>query len=205
MKQLLTLLPVLLLIGCTTSPPHPHSGISPEQSWQLRQQQLQGLNRWQIAGRLAVIKGHEAWHMSLEWQQLAETYAIHITAPLGQGAMRLEGDTQSVTLQTDEGESITAQNPDWLLYQQLGWQVPVSALRYWVLGLPAPGEHTETLDDYGRLSHLQQAGWEIEFIDYQPELGVELPRKVFVSNHQAKVKLVISDWSTLPATIEVDS
>ncbi len=198
MIRLTPLLLLLMVVGCSPTPPRPLPDTAPEQSWQLRQQQLKQLTHWQIAGRLAVQNDHEAWHMSLEWQQRSERYSLIINAPLGQGSMRLHGDAVQVMLITDEGESVNSSDPDLLLYQQLGWKVPVSALRYWVLGLAAPGDYQQTLDEYGRLSQLKQAGWEIEFIDYQPRLGVELPRKVFINNHRAKVKLVISSWQSLP-------
>lgn len=198
MIRITPLLLLLLLTACSPTPIRPQPGTGPEQSWQLRQQQLSQLNHWQLSGRLAVQNDHEAWHMSLEWQQRLDRYSLNIIAPLGQGAMKLHGDEIQVMLITDEGETLNSSDPDLLLYQQFGWKVPVSALRYWVLGLPAPGDHQPTLDEYGRLSQLKQAGWEIEFIDYQPQLGVELPRKVFINNHLATVKLVISNWQALP-------
>jgi outer membrane lipoprotein LolB len=136
--------------------------------------------------------------MSLNWQQRQDRYSLNIIAPLGQGSMQLHGDAVQVTLLTDEGETVNSSDPDLLLYQQLGWKVPVSALRYWVLGLPAPGDSTQRLDEYGRLSHLTQAGWEIAFLDYQPQFGAELPRKVFIDNHLARVRLVIDNWQPLP-------
>jgi len=200
MTRIIPLLLALLLGGCGQIPPRPLPDLPPEQGWQLRQQQLQQLTHWQLSGRLAVLSDHEAWHMSLEWQQRDGRYSLNIIAPLGQGSMQMHGDETQVMLMTDEGETLTSSDPDQLLYQQFGWKVPVSALRYWVLGLPAPGEHQQSLDEYGRLSQLQQAGWEIEFLDYQPQLGLELPGKVFINNHLAKVKLVISNWKPLPAT-----
>lgn len=202
MIRLTPLLLMLVLTACSTVPPRPLPELPREQSWQLRQQQLRGLTHWQISGRLAVQNENEAWNMSLEWQQRLDNYSLNITAPLGMGSMQMHGDATQVMLLTDEGESLSSNNPDNLLYQQLGWKVPVSALRYWVLGLPAPGDYQQTLDEYGRLSQLQQANWEIKFIDYQPQLGMELPRKVFINNHLAKVKLVISDWQSLPTTVK---
>ncbi len=198
MIRLLSLLLFLSLTACTTPPTRPPAELPPEQSWQLRQKQLRILTHWQITGRLAVQSEDEAWQMNLEWQQRQEHYSLNITAPLGMGSMQMHGDATQVELITDDGESLSGGSPDLLLYHQLGWKVPVSALRYWVLGLPAPGEFQPTLDEYGRLSHLQQSGWQIKFIDYQPQLGTELPRKVFIENHRARVRLVISTWQSLP-------
>ncbi len=205
MKRLAPLFLLLLLSACSSPPPRPQPETAPGENWQLRQQQLAKLDHWQLSGRLAVQNGHEAWHMSLNWQQRLDRYSIHITAPLGQGSMKLHGDATEVMLITDDGETVNARDPEQLLFQQLGWKLPVSALRYWVLGLPAPGEHQSTLDEYGRLDRLTQAGWEIDLIDYQANLGVELPRKVFLNNHQAGVKLVISRWSALAAAVRTES
>jgi outer membrane lipoprotein LolB len=205
MRRLSSLLLLFMAVACAPAPLRPLPDITPERSWQLRQQPLRQLTHWQLSGRLAVQNGHEAWHMSLEWQQRQDRYSLNIIAPLGQGSMQLHGDASQVMLMTEEGETINASTPELLLDQQLGWKVPVSALRYWVLGLPAPGDYQPTLDEYGRLSHLLQDDWEIEFIDYQPQLGVELPRKVFISNHLAAVKLVISNWQPLPATSHSDA
>ncbi len=132
-------LALLWLTACTGTPHRPPS-IDPEQAWQLRQQVLTGLEDWSLSGRLGIQTGHEGWHVSINWQQQQAAYTIRITAPLGQGSMMLEGDADSVLMQTSEGESLQATDPGRLLYHQFGWRVPVTSLRYWVLGLPAPGE-----------------------------------------------------------------
>ncbi len=189
----LTLFILLLLAGCSTAPPRaPVSDI--QLAWQQRQERLAELKDWHLSGRLAILSGHEGWHVSINWQQRNQEYAIMLIAPLGQGSLKLAGNNSVVTLQNDEGESVTAADPEALLYQEFGWRVPVASLRYWVRGIPAPGEREEQLDEYGRLIRLQQGQWEIQFLDYEQQHGLELPGRVFVNNHKAKVKLVISDW-----------
>lgn len=192
-KLLASGLLLLLLAGCATGPTRPQP-TDTAQAWQQHQLRLAALHDWRLNGRLGIQTGHEGWHAGLDWQQHNSDYTIRITVPLGQGSLLLQGDSSSVRLQTSDGETASDEEPDMLLYRQFGWKVPVASLRYWVLGLPAPGDAVETLDDYGRLSHLQQAGWEITFLDYEVQHGVELPGRVFVNNHQAKVRLVISEW-----------
>jgi outer membrane lipoprotein LolB len=198
MKLAIALLSLaLLLAGCSSVPPRPQPADS-QLAWQQHKQQVSALHSWRLTGRLGIQTGHEGWHASVDWQQRDSNYTIRITAPLGQGSLLLQGGAGGVLLQTSEGETLSAADPGLLLYQQLGWQVPVTSLRYWVLGLPAPGEAVETLDPYGRLSHLKQSGWEIAFLDYETQQGVELPGRVFVSNPQAKVRLVIGEWQLAP-------
>ncbi|MCW8957956.1 MAG: lipoprotein insertase outer membrane protein LolB [Gammaproteobacteria bacterium] len=193
MRLIPLLLLLLLLAGCSSAPPRQLPNDS-QLAWQERQYRLASLTDWRLTGRLAIQSGHEAWHARISWAQDSQNYTIELIAPLGQGSLRLDGDNRTVTLLTDKGESVSATDPGALLQQQFGWRVPVAALRYWVLGVPAPGARQEQLDEYGRLSQLEQGEWKIQFLDYRQHQGLELPGRVFVNNHQAKVKLVISAW-----------
>ena len=108
MKKLLASgLLLLLLAGCTMAPPRPQP-TDTQQAWQQHQRQLAGLHNWRLSGRLGIQTGHEGWHASLDWQQYNGAYTIHITAPLGQGSLQLQGDATSVQLQTSDGDVATA-------------------------------------------------------------------------------------------------
>ncbi|HEY0720897.1 MAG TPA: lipoprotein insertase outer membrane protein LolB [Gammaproteobacteria bacterium] len=193
MIRLLPLLLALLLAGCAMEPPRQPVG-SRELAWQERQAQLKTLQRWQLTGRLAIQSDDEGWNATLIWRQEHEHYRMQLVAPLGQGSLQLQGDQQQVELRTSEGNSAIAADPDALIFSETGWRVPVSALRYWVLGLAAPGEAGTVLDEFGRLQRLKQAGWEVEFLDYTMHGTTELPARLFVSNHKAQVRLVIKRW-----------
>lgn len=189
------LAPVLLLLlsACTSTPPLPQVD-DPQQAWQEHRQQMAALPQWQLGGRLLIITGHETWNTSINWQQQGEHYRIMLIGPLGQGSLKLDGDPHQVTLQAHDGEPQQANDPEALLSQQLGWHVPIRSLRYWVLGLPAPGEHEKTISNAGLLQTLRQDDWAIEFRDYQQQDGLYLPGRIFANNHQAKVRLIIGQW-----------
>lgn len=189
-----TLALLMLLLGGCSSLPQPRPVPDRQLAWEEHQYRIAGLHDWSISGRLAIQSGHEGWHVTLNWRQQRQDYSILLVAPLGQGSLKLDGNAESVTLRTDEGQTVVDNDPAQLLEREFGWRVPVRSLRYWVLGVPAPGPREEQIDEFGRLSHLQQDGWAIRFLDYAPQQGVELPGRVFVSNHRARVKLVISNW-----------
>lgn len=193
MKHLLVVLLMALLAGCAVEPPRQPAS-SRELAWQERQASLKPLHLWQLTGRIAIQTGDDGWNATLIWRQAQEQYRIQLVAPLGQGSLQLEGDPQQVELRTSEGNSAVAADPDTLIFNELGWRVPVSALRYWVLGLTAPGEASVVIDEFGRLNRLKQAGWEVEFLDYMVQGSQELPARLFVTNHQAQVRLVIKRW-----------
>jgi outer membrane lipoprotein LolB len=109
--------------------------------------------------------------------------------------MSIEGDSSGVLLRLPEGKTLTAQDAESLLYEQLGWHMPLAGLHYWVRGLPQPdAPFTKALDEQGRLVSLHQAGWDIRFPSYVQVAGVDLPRKVFLENHPLSVRLVIQSW-----------
>lgn len=193
MKRLLVPLLLAMLAGCAVEPPRQPAS-SRELAWQERQAQLKPLQLWQLTGRLAIQSGDDGFNATLIWRQEQDKYRMQLVAPLGQGSMQLEGDNQQVELRTSEGNSAVAADPDTLILTQLGWRVPVSALRYWVLGLAAPGDAVMDIDEFGRLHRLKQSGWEVEFLDYTMHGTQELPARLFVNNHQAQVRLVIKRW-----------
>ncbi len=186
-----------LLAGCAGAPTRPPVA-DPERAWERHRATLTDIAEWRLAGRLALRTGAEGWHASLNWEQRAGHYLMRINAPLGGGGLRLEGDAERVTLRTSDGQSAVSQDPDQLLYQQLGWYVPVENLRYWVIGLPAPGPARHRLDAQGRLERLWQSGWIIEFMDYEAIHGVEVPGRIFAQRGDTEVRLVIGNWD-LPA------
>ena len=171
----------LLLAGCATAPPRPPSA-HPEQDWRRQQQAVSALTHWQLVGRIALFTESQGWHATVDWRQRRDNYDIRLIGPLGQGALRLVGDPGHVTLYDSDGQSVMADDPDQLLYRETGWRVPVEALRYWVLGVPAPGPvASRKLDPYGHLTELQQAGWRIRFLDYSERDGLQLPGRVFAT------------------------
>jgi outer membrane lipoprotein LolB len=201
MKQLLIPLLCLFLWACSTTPVRPPVA-DPQQAWQQHHSVLAALQQWQLFGRLAIQTGDEGWHASLNWLQQQQHYSIQLIAPLGQGTIQLQGDDQQVILDTGEDNPILASDPEALLFREFGWRVPVASLRYWVLGLPAPGKSRHELDSYGRLARLFQNGWEIHFFDYDATDELELPGKIFINNHRAKVRLVVNRWELAPASEE---
>lgn len=202
-----------LLIGLTLAvgacstlpvPPAPAADGTAETLWQQRQQALAAMQSWSLNGRIAVLTAQQGWHAGVRWMEQGGEYQIHLDAPLGQGAAEISGNRTGVVLRTSDG-AFSAESAEDLLEQRLGWRLPVSGLRYWVRGLPdtrAPVEN-HTLDAAGRLTRLQQSGWDIAFKRYAPASPptgpLELPDKIFLTSTSAgtalEIRLVIERWS----------
>ena len=82
-----------------------------------------------------------------------------------------------------------------MVESQLGWQLPVSHLLYWVRGLPAPDSRSRiALDPNGRLASLQQDGWDVQYLGYTEEDGYTLPNRIKLAGRDLKITLVVKDW-----------
>jgi outer membrane lipoprotein LolB len=183
-----------LLTACAVTPPRGTPGAA-EQAWRSRQAVLATLTDWSFTGRIGITLGDQGWHASLDWRQQAEGYDIQISGPLGQGVGMLHGGPDGVLLRTSDHKERRATDAESLLQTQFGWWVPVSGLRYWLRGLPDPQQSAQTsLDEYGRLALLKQAGWEIRFARYAQVADLALPDRLTLSNDKMKVKLIVDAW-----------
>jgi outer membrane lipoprotein LolB len=195
MRLLLSLSVILLMTGCSaiwqTQPSQ-----SPDALWQQRQAHQAELQAWAFKGRTAIVQGQEGWNAGINWQEQDQQFHIRLSGPFSQGGVSLDGDQQQVTLTLNDGETLTAPTPEQLLAEAMGWLLPVSALRDWVRGLPYAGAPVDSreLDKQGRLTRLEQAGWQIEFLRYMPFESYSMPAKVFMKHAQLNVKLIVSDW-----------
>lgn len=202
MMRCIVFLYVALLSGCELLPvtEAPAPTADPQIAWAQHQSQLNSLEAWTLDGRISLRHGEEAWHASLHWQQIDSVYHINMFGPFGQGAVQLAGSPQSVILQ-HEGETVQSDDAEQLLRQQLGLQVPVNGLRYWAVGLAAPGsEYKEELDPAGRLEVLQQNGWRVRYRGYVAVKGLMLPGKIFLDHDGLDVRLVVDQWQVVAQT-----
>lgn len=166
--------------------------------WPLRQAALSELQSWQVMGRISVTTEEEGWHASVNWVQRGSSYSIDLIGPLGQGRVRIWGDDQGVQLRTADGRLYTASSPERLLQQTLGTAIPIEGLIYWVRGLPDPRQPVVLQGDpQGRLTHLEQRGWSIDYLRYsEPDQLArwDLPTRIRARQNGLMVKLLINRW-----------
>jgi len=129
------------------------------------------------------------------WLQRQDYFDIRLSGPLGRGATRLTGRPDAVTLEIAGQGHYQADSPEALVERQLGWQLPVSNLLWWVRGLPAPDSRSRlSLDGASRLARLEQDGWQVDYLAYRDEDGYALPERIRLEGRDLQVTLVIKDW-----------
>jgi len=189
-----------LLAGCATLKAPDLAQASPESRWLERKAVLEQVDRFQLQGRIA-SGGSMGMKGDLRWQQNADgSFALHLAGPFGAGAVSVAGSPGRVEVRTREGRQFTTE-PELWIRQRLGWTLPISGLRYWALGLPAPQSPAQIeLDDEGKITVLEQDGWRLEYDEYLPAGAVSLPRRLQATNAEVTLKLIADRWDDLPCS-----
>lgn len=191
---------VTVLAGCVSSPTRtPAVPVDPVQA-QANDQRRSGVDEWSLSGRIAVSNGKQGGSGRIDWKQMRGSYTISLGAPVTRQSWRLSGDAAGARLEGVEGGPRESANVESMLQATTGWDVPVRALSDWVRGIgAAPAEYGPAKIEYGAgnlPSRLQQAGWLIEYQDWQPAAdGPVMPARLVATRGQAKVRLIVDQWS----------
>jgi outer membrane lipoprotein LolB len=185
-------LALALLAGCRTLPPAPPSSTS----WEMRRPQLQARAHFELQGRVAVAAGSDGFNANLRWIQDGAHSQLTLEGPLGVGGAQVSASGNELTLTTSRGERIDSAAAHAELAARLGFDPPLAALRYWVLGVPDPAQPaTEALDQtQQRLSGLTQDGWHIDYVSYVSAGGEPLPSRLTLRRDAVRVRLLVDDW-----------
>ena len=189
-----------LLCAACESTPEVVPVDDPQRAWTEHLARLAAIDQWTAVGKLGIQSSEDSWSAGLNWRQDRNDYRLRLSGPLGQGLMELEGTAAGVVLRTSDDEEFRARSAEALMQRHAGWQVPLSGLRYWILGRPEPGAEIThlVLDPGGRLAELQQLGWRISYTRYAEFDGVVLPTRLTLENARLRAKLAVRNWQTGP-------
>jgi len=81
-----------------------------------------------------------------------------------------------------------------LTREVLGWDLPLSGLRHWVIGRadPAVPVQAEDRDKNQRLKSLMQGDWRISYLEYFGESA--LPARLALAYDRLKLRLIVERW-----------
>jgi outer membrane lipoprotein LolB len=177
---------MLILLGdCSSLAPRAVENIV----WDQQRVLLENLNDWQLGGRVNVRYEGESHTPRIRWQQLDSEYNIRLWGTFNAGNTRIIGRPGNVTMEHD-GDVRTANSPENLILQQLGYELPVSYLEFWIRGLPAPKSNADlTFNELNQLSQMFQDGWTIVYPDPRQYGSLTLPRRVDVSRPENDILL----------------
>ncbi len=182
-----------MLAGCVT----PTSALLPAMaSWDDRQAVLAGQTDWAFSGRIGVSAGEEGFNGKLRWRQRDDRFEASVSGPLGAGAVQIDGDRAGIRVTESDGAITELSDPEYDLRMRYGWTIPVQSLRFWALGIPDPSSPASTeFGDDGQLTRLEQRNWTVDIRQYREGGGQPMPRRITAVNADAKVRLVIDNWT----------
>lgn len=183
----------LLAAGCATLPP------AGDADWPLQREALQSLDGWTLSGRVAVAAGGEGFSGGLRWRQDGARAEIDLRGPLGATALAIRLDGDELTVTDARGATIGGEDARRVTADYIGAPLPLPQLRYWLVGVPAPGSTArETLGADARLVLLEQAGWEIRYTRYGSAAGRVLPERMELTARDVRLRLAVSGWRLGP-------
>ncbi|MHA6494049.1 lipoprotein insertase outer membrane protein LolB [Pseudomonas borbori] len=187
---------IALLAGCAGMASRESlEGQGNSADWQTHKRNVAALDAWQINGKVGIRAPKDSGSGTLFWLQRQDYYDIRLSGPLGRGAARLTGRPGEILLEVANQGRYKAASPEALLQDQLGLNLPVSHLLWWIRGLPAPDSKSRlTLDGDSRLAQLSQDGWQVDYLRYAEQDGYWLPERIKLQGRDLQITLVIKDW-----------
>ncbi|PCI80988.1 MAG: outer membrane lipoprotein LolB [SAR86 cluster bacterium] len=179
------LLATALLSACSAIAPPAEKN----SDWASQRDQLQDLDSWELRGRVNVRYDNESHTPSINWLQQNVEYHIRLWGTLNAGSTLIVGSPDYVTLESG-GETRSAESPEELILQQLGYELPVSQLKYWIKGLPSPdSEFQLSFNELNQLTTIEQADWTIILSDMRQYGPISLPRRVDLTRPRNDIRL----------------
>jgi len=184
------------LAGCRTAPaPAPVIGPGADAPWAEQQVALARVDRYSLSGRVAVAAREQGFSGALRYQQQAQRAELAIDGPMGMGGARVTLDGEQINISTSDGETLDGAAARAELEQRLGFMLPLTELRWWLLGLPAPGEVVLDQDaGSGEIRGFTQNGWQVNIEARSPAMGFALPRRLTATRDGARLKLLVENW-----------
>ncbi len=180
---------LITLGGCSTPPQTPLVVDSPTAV-------VQSLTEFVLEGRLSLRAGDEAVSGGLRWTRQGTRDQISVTTPMGGAVAEITRVGERIELIDHKGQRTVTETGLSGLDQMLGFKLPLDYLPWWLAGTARVGEVSRReYNGEGRLAHLEQDGWRIDFQRYQPVAGRFLPGKLVARRGEdMELRLVVDQW-----------
>jgi outer membrane lipoprotein LolB len=151
-----------------------------------------------LNGRIAV-KHQEARHSGgLRWQHQVTRDEVLLQGPLGITGARIVSDVNMASLEQG-GKIYQAGDAETLMQNVLGWSLPLPVLQHWLQGRADEASPAEIeRDALGRITLLQQAGWQVRYLRYADDSADALPSRITLTHDDLFIQLFIDEWEFNP-------
>jgi outer membrane lipoprotein LolB len=191
-----TAVALLVLGACATAPPRDETPLDPARQREV----IAGLDDWKFDGRVAVAAPGQGFNASMNWTQTGGDSSVQLASPLGAGSLRVRFGVQPLRVESSGGQKLEGPEALAALHDQLGFEPPLESLRFWLVGLPAPGrEAQEQRSPDGSLLSLAQDGWLVEYQQYQLQRvaagQVRMPTRLRATRESFRLRVAVDRWA----------
>lgn len=136
--------------------------------------------------------------LDYEWQQQGDSLQIELTSPLGQTVARIQQDPRGASLEQAKQATRYAADTEQLLYDSLGWTLPVRGLSAWLQGFDLTPSGLRVAFPIKDNYRTESQGWQLHFVKWQDLNQKALPRLIDLERTTAelgliKIRIVIKD------------
>ncbi len=192
-SSLLRIISLLLLAGLLVS--CASKLVKPVTHFQLQgRNYLYDKNKWFFSGRIALSNEKESLSLSISWNHNNKHDKIELAGSFGQGRTIFEITEKGIGIDDGEKRLQFVGSADVLVARHVGIKIPISALKYWVLGLVKPDTHF-----VGEENGFLQSEWRVQYQQMQLVDGDALPKKIKferIEPRNEKLKLIIDHWES---------
>lgn len=182
------------LAGCRTAPPPVVAGPGADAPWPAQRAALEQLGRYALDGKVAVAANGQGFSANLRYRQQPQRAELALDGPLGIGGMRIALEQGALAVTNSRGEALDGSAARDEIERRLGFALPLDELRWWLLGLPAPGPSEVDALEGGEIRGFSQNGWRVAIPSRAPALGFALPQRLTAEREGARLKLFIQRW-----------
>ena len=166
--------------------------------WQEQQSQRRQIENWEIRGRIGVQTKTNGGSMDIIWKQAQQSYSIRLIAPLGAGSYHVQGEQGFTEVRHPDGRKEIIDNVDKVFASTLDVELPTSAIKDWIRGLPAASLTQEKIswNVHGLPDKLKQSGWNVHLTKYTGK-DLLLPHAIYLSRDDdadLDIRLVLRQW-----------
>ena len=185
----------VVLAGCRTAPPPKIIGPGADAPWPEQRAALEKLEVYSLTGRVAVAASGEGFSGTLRFQQQPHRSDLALDGPMGIGGVRVALDGDELSIATSGGAHLDGGAARAEMEKRLGFSLPLAELRWWLLGVPAPGDAGVDADAAsGEIHAFEQQGWRVSIDARAPALGFSLPQRLTATREGARMKLLVEQW-----------
>lgn len=162
---------------------------------------LKQLQNWQINGKIAFINGKERDSANLYWLNDTEkgVEELNLTTFLGIKVLQASLNNGIYRIEVD-GEQYQHTNIDYMISALTGYQLPSSALKYWLKALPY--QNSDVIE-YNNQTQLPETitgiydfkTWQISYQNYRKVQHLDLPHQLTIKQQDITIKISIHQWN----------